>query len=252
MKITSLRPAPLALALLCAATGLALVACQPASNAPPAAQAAPAPAPTSGIDLAGMDQSVVAGDDFYAYANGHWQQTTDIPADRASTGVFYTVFERAEKRLSDLMQSLQKENPAAGSNERKIVDYYAAFMNESAIESAGLTPLKPSLDLPAAHLASTMRLVSLSESVRAFAPGPLHLVGDACGPIGALPPGSGEVDVAAVCRALPKDSTLTFLPWIGLTAKEAMAGLHAISRLHPAAQHAEQSWPSSPVPRPAE
>ena len=113
-------------------------------------------------------------------------------------------------------------------------------------------PLKPSLDLPAAHLASTMRLVSLSESVRAFAPGPLHLVGDACGPIGALPPGSGEVDVAAVCRALPKDSTLTFLPWIGLTAKEAMAGLHAVSRLHPAAQHAEKSWPSSPVPRPAE
>ena len=91
-----------------------------------------------------------------------------------------------------------------------------------------------------------------SESVRAFAPGPLHLVGDACGPIGALPPGSGEVDVAAVCRALPKDSTLTFLPWIGLTAKEAMAGLHAVSRLHPAAQHAEKSWPSSPVPRPAE
>ena len=166
MKITSLRPAPLALALLCAATGLALVACQPASNAPPAAQAAPAPAPTSGIDLAGMDKSVVAGADFYAYANGHWQQTTDIPADRASTGVFYTVFERAEKRLSDLMQSLQKENPAAGSNERRIVDYYAAFMNESAIESAGLTPLKPSLDAVAGiqdlsglsrYLGSTLR-----------------------------------------------------------------------------------------------
>ena len=147
MKITSLRRAPLALALLCIASGLVLVACQPRTpHAANTAATAPAAAPTSGIDVAGMDKSVAPGDDFYAYANGHWQQATQIPADRASTGVFYTVFERAEKRLSDLMQSLQKENPAAGSNERKIVDYYAAFMNESAIESAGLTPLKPSLD----------------------------------------------------------------------------------------------------------
>lgn len=147
MKITSLRRAPLALALLCVASGLVLVACQPRTpQAANTAAATPAAAPTSGIDIAGMDKNVAPGDDFYAYANGHWQQTTQIPADRASTGVFYTVFERAEKRLSDLMQSLQKENPAAGSNERKIVDYYAAFMNESAIESAGLTPLKPSLD----------------------------------------------------------------------------------------------------------
>ncbi len=144
MKTFFHRPAPLALALLIAVAGVTLVACKPAGNGT-SSRAAHAAAPTVGIDLSGMDRSVKAGDDFYAYANGKWQATTEIPADRASTGVFYTVYERAEKRLSDLVQALQKENPAAGSNERKIVDYYAAFMDEAGIEANGLTPLQPSL-----------------------------------------------------------------------------------------------------------
>ena len=99
-----LRRTPLALAMLCAIAGLSLTACKPKTNAtsPAPVAAAPAAAPTVGIDLAGIDKAVQPGDDFYAYANGIWQQKTEIPADRASTGVFYTVFEKAEKRLSDL------------------------------------------------------------------------------------------------------------------------------------------------------
>jgi len=109
-------------------------------------------------------------------------------------------------------------------------------------------PLRPSLDLPAAHLSSMMRLVSLGDSVRSFAPGPLHCVGDACGQVGALPPGTGEVAVASVCRSLPKDATLSFMPWQGLSFAEVKKGLAALERLHPAAQSEAESWPSSPVP----
>src|SRR5690606_29378015 len=83
---------------------------------------------------------------FYAYANGSWQKATETPADRASTGVFYTVFEKAEKRLSDLVQGLEKSNPAAGSDARRIADYYAAYMDEAGIEARGLAPLQPKLD----------------------------------------------------------------------------------------------------------
>ena len=36
------------------------------------------------IDVAGMDRSVDPGDDFYAYANGGWMKTTQIPPDRSS------------------------------------------------------------------------------------------------------------------------------------------------------------------------
>ena len=149
MHTRSFRRAPLALALLCAFAGAALTACKPAGDDAPkaAAPAASAPAATGvGIDLAGIDKAVAPGDDFYAYANGNWQKSTEIPADRASTGVFYTVFEKAEKRLADLVQSLRKQNPATGTDARRIADYYAAWMDEAGIEARGLAPLQPTLD----------------------------------------------------------------------------------------------------------
>ena len=141
---STLRRAALALAILAS-----LSACKPATDGAPKADAtveAPAATPTAGIDLAGIDKSVQPGDDFDAYANGAWKQATEIPADRASLSTGFYVFEKAEKRLSDLVQGLDKTNPAAGSDARKIADYYAAWMDEAGIEARGLAPLQPKLD----------------------------------------------------------------------------------------------------------
>ncbi len=115
-----------------------------------AAATQPAPAHTSarspsGIDLAGIDHSVLPGNDFDNYANGNWKKTAEIPADRSSTGIFLEVFQKAEKRNADLIQAAGKSKPAAGTNERKIADYYAAFMDEATIEKRGLEPLQPEL-----------------------------------------------------------------------------------------------------------
>ena len=144
MSSTPLRHAALALAILAS-----LSACKPAADGAPKPDAtveAPAAAPTAGIDLAGIDKAVQPGDDFDAYANGAWKQATEIPADRASLSTGFYVFEKAEKRLSDLVQGLDKTNPAAGSDARKIADYYAAWMDEAGIEARGLAPLQPKLD----------------------------------------------------------------------------------------------------------
>jgi len=109
------------------------------------AHAAPAPASASGVDLAGIDHSVKPGDDFNGYASGNWAKTAQIPADRSSTGIFLKVFEKAEQRNAELIRDAGKSNPKAGSNERKIADYYAAYMNEAAIEKNGLAPIKAEL-----------------------------------------------------------------------------------------------------------
>ncbi|NID15919.1 M13 family metallopeptidase [Luteibacter yeojuensis] len=101
--------------------------------------------PPSGIDLKGIDHAVQPGDDFDGYANGAWKKTAEIPADRASTGVFLEVFQKAEKRNADLIKAAGEGHPAAGSNERLIADYYKAYMDEGAIEKAGLKPLEPTL-----------------------------------------------------------------------------------------------------------
>ena len=143
---TSFRRAALALAILGS-----LAACDRAAEAPQATTApATADAPVAGtgvgIDLAGIDKAVQPGDDFDEYANGAWRKVTEIPADRSSTGTFVKVLELAEKRNAELIQGLDKSNPAAGSEARKIADYYAAYMDEAGIESRGLAPLKPTLD----------------------------------------------------------------------------------------------------------
>jgi putative endopeptidase len=116
-----------------------------AAAPPPAAATAPA-VPVIGIDLAGMDKSVQPGDDFNEYANGGWLKTAEIPADRSSTGIFLQVFQKAEQRNADLVKALSDANPAAGTDERRIADYYAAFMDEAAIEKAGLAPVQPEID----------------------------------------------------------------------------------------------------------
>ncbi|MET0506327.1 MAG: M13 family metallopeptidase [Luteibacter sp.] len=99
-----------------------------------------------GVDLKGIDRSVQPGDDFDGYANGGWKKTAQIPADRASTGVFLDVFQKAEKRNADLVKAAGEGNPAPGSDQRKIADYYKAYMDEATIEKAGLKPLQPALD----------------------------------------------------------------------------------------------------------
>jgi putative endopeptidase len=107
-------------------------------------------ADNSGIDLIGMDHTVKPGDDFFSYANGTWVKNTPIPADRSSTGPTQDLEALTEQRTADLIRNMAKTHPAPGSNDRKIADYYAAFMDEAAIEKQGLASLKPELDQIAA------------------------------------------------------------------------------------------------------
>jgi putative endopeptidase len=105
---------------------------------------------THGIAISHMDRSVKPGDNFYQYANGTWIKNTELPADRASIGVFSALDNIANKRTSDLINEAAKANAPAGSPTRKIADLYNSYMDEAGIESRGIAPLKPHLDAIAA------------------------------------------------------------------------------------------------------
>ena len=137
-----------------------------AAKQPSTSTTAAAPA-AIGIDVAGMDKSVKPGDDFEEYANGAWRKATEIPADRAGTGTFLKVFEVAEKRNQDIIQNAGKSNPAAGSDAKRIADYYAAYMDEAAIEKRGLAAIDADLKAVDAIADNTALSRALGAQVRA-------------------------------------------------------------------------------------
>jgi putative endopeptidase len=116
-----------------------------------AALTAPAiAAALAGVDLSYVDKSVAPGDDFDAYANGAWRKTAEIPADRSATGVGLEVFLKAEKRNAEIIQTAGASNPAAGTDARRIADWYKAYTDTATIDAKGLAPVKPELDAIAA------------------------------------------------------------------------------------------------------
>jgi putative endopeptidase len=99
----------------------------------------------SGIDKTGMDPSVRPQDDLFGAINGNWVRTTDIPADKSSWGTFLKLRDDTDKQVRGLIEALQATHPAAGSNARKINDYYRSFIDVGAIDKAGLGPVSASL-----------------------------------------------------------------------------------------------------------
>jgi putative endopeptidase len=138
-------------AALIAATLVILASCQcgRTSDRSPVGEAAH-PDAAHDIDLAGMDRSALPGDDFFRFANGTWLKNTEIPPDRSSAGVWSVLIERAAERTHDLLERAALGSAPAGSDERKIGDYYASYMDEAEIESKGVRPISDSLKAIAA------------------------------------------------------------------------------------------------------
>jgi putative endopeptidase len=93
-----------------------------------------------GFDAAGMDRAVAPGDSFYRYANGNWDRTTEIPADRSNYGMFITLDDLSRTRTHDILEE------AARTPGSRIGDFYASYMDEAAVNAAGIAPIRPLLD----------------------------------------------------------------------------------------------------------
>jgi putative endopeptidase len=92
-----------------------------------------------------MDPGVKPGADFFLFANGGWYTKAEIPADRAATGVWLRLTEEIEKRTTALLEEAAHAGAKPGSPLQKLGDFYAAFMDEGAIEARGLAPIAPEL-----------------------------------------------------------------------------------------------------------
>lgn len=118
-----------------------------ATTAKPAAKAAIG---AFGLDLSAGNRSVKPGDDFFAYANGTWDERFTIPADKASFGPFDTLDELSKARVRGIIEQAAAAHTAPGTPEQQIGDYYSAYMDQAALEANGLAPAQPDLQRIAA------------------------------------------------------------------------------------------------------
>ncbi len=109
---------------------------------------------TWGFDTAGMDRSVLPGDDFNRYANGLALDRTVIPADRSSYGISFGLLrELSDNRVKAMIDALAaRTDLQAGTDEQKIADAYRSYMDTARIEALDAQPLQPYLvDIRAAN-----------------------------------------------------------------------------------------------------
>jgi putative endopeptidase len=100
---------------------------------------------TSGINKKNMDTKVKPGDNFDSYVNGAWQKTMKIPADKSAYGAFDMLYDQSQKDVKAIIEAAAKSNAADGTDEQKIGDYYASFMDRKGRNAKGLAPIQPEL-----------------------------------------------------------------------------------------------------------
>ncbi|GAA1840143.1 M13 family metallopeptidase [Agromyces salentinus] len=94
---------------------------------------------TSGIAHDELDEAVRPQDDLFRHVNGKWIERTEIPADKARFGSFIELHEEAEKAVREIIEESQQAE--AGTEERKVGDLYASFLNEERANLLGATPI---------------------------------------------------------------------------------------------------------------
>ena len=92
-----------------------------------------------GFDTAGMDTSVDAGDDFYAYANGVWAANTEIPEDKTNYGMFTALADLSEERTQGIIDEMIAD-PSS-----RVGIAYRAYVDTDTIDAKGLAPIEPIL-----------------------------------------------------------------------------------------------------------
>jgi predicted metalloendopeptidase len=94
-----------------------------------------------GFDTANLDKTCKPCDDFYRFAMGGWIAANPVPPEYSTWGSFTVLLDKNQQGLRTILEAAK----AAGSNERKIGDFYASCMDTTAIDAAGAKPIEVEL-----------------------------------------------------------------------------------------------------------
>jgi putative endopeptidase len=97
----------------------------------------------SGIPIDELEPGIRPQDDLFRHVNGRWIAQTEIPADRARDGAFRILAEEAEKAIREIVE--EAASAPEGTEERKLGDLYASFMDADRAEMLGAQPVSQTL-----------------------------------------------------------------------------------------------------------
>src|SRR5579863_9429402 len=100
----------------------------------------------AGFDITSINRSVDPCVDFYKFSCGGWQAANPLPADQARYGSFDALQDRNRILLQNLLETNSSNKPGRSPLEQKEGDFYAACMDEKAIDARGTAALKTDLD----------------------------------------------------------------------------------------------------------
>ena len=142
----------LAIMLVIACTAFIQLGAQTSATNPAASASKPADKPvtalpyTPSLDVPSMDKTADPCVDFYQYTCGGWMTHNPIPGDQAAWSVYGKLAQDNARFLWGVLDDLAKKTSGRTAPQQKIGDYFAACMDETAIEKLGAKPLKPALD----------------------------------------------------------------------------------------------------------
>ena len=101
---------------------------------------------TTGIDLANLDTTAVAQNDFYQFACGGWMVNNPLTAEYSRFGSFDKLALNNLEQVNGLIQEIAAGKHQHGSVGQKIGDIYNLAMDTARRDQEGIAPLQKTLD----------------------------------------------------------------------------------------------------------
>ena len=101
---------------------------------------------TTGIDLANLDTTAIAQNDFYQYACGGWMANNPLTPEYSRFGSFDQLGLKNLEQVNGLIQELAENPHKQGTVAQKIGDMYKLAMDTARRDQEGIEPVKATLD----------------------------------------------------------------------------------------------------------
>ena len=130
----------------CAAALLAVLVAMASAQSSPA-QKVPEPMLPyyPSLDLTSMDRSIDPCVNFYEYSCGGWKKNNPIPPDQTSWSVYGKLYQNNLNFLRAILEQAATDSPPRDLVTKEIGDFYAACLDEAAVEKHGITPVASEL-----------------------------------------------------------------------------------------------------------